>query len=99
MPVVEKYKGYLIYDTREPQYQVLEGKERFEVWEEQTGRLAFHYIAYYDPLRLLSLGDKESVVHRMLQGAREEIRRKIDNQDFSDGAGEFSLRREPWSAL
>lgn len=92
MPQVAKHKGYLIYETREPQYQVLEGKEHFEVWEEQTGRLAFRYTAYYDPLRLLSLHDKEAVVRRMVEGALEEIRRKIDDQDLSDGIGEFSLR-------
>ncbi|MSQ28835.1 MAG: hypothetical protein EXR51_11990 [Dehalococcoidia bacterium] len=78
MPLVDRYRGFLIYDTREPNYKVLEGKEAFEVFNEASGVRSFRFHAFYNPRQFLLLDDKEKAIQRIVARALPEIRAKID---------------------
>lgn len=85
MPVVDGYKGYSIYQEREPNiYRVLDGKETFVAVEDASGREVFRLTAYYNQRLLLSIDDKEAKLRQMLRPAIDEIRRKIDAGDLKD---------------
>ncbi len=86
MPVVDCYQGYSVYQTRDPNiYRVLDGKEIYMVVDDSTGKEAFRFTAYYNHRLLLVIDDKEAKLFGMLQPARDEIRRKIDARDLTDG--------------
>ncbi|MBI4498424.1 MAG: hypothetical protein HY689_11040 [Chloroflexi bacterium] len=84
MPLVDRYQGYLVYDTREANYQVLEGKETFEVFDETSGALSFRFTAYYNPRQLLTIKHKEQVIQRVVARALPLIRAKIAAGQLSD---------------
>lgn len=94
MPLVERYKGYLIYDTREGNYRVLDGKEVLEVYAEGTGALAFRYSAYYNPRQFLMLATKEKAIQRILERALPSVRTKIDAAAFEDEMHHFVFSRK-----
>ena len=84
--VVDRYKGYSVYQDREPvNYRVLDGKETFRAHNEGTGVLAFTFTAFYNPKRIVRPEDKESLIVRLVRPALEEVRRKIDAADLTDG--------------
>lgn len=86
MPVVDCYKGYSIYQERDPSiYRVLDGKETFDVVEDASGKETFRLTAYYNQRLLLPIDDKEAKLRQMLRPAIDEIRRKIDAGDLTDG--------------
>ena len=86
MPMVDRYNGYSVYQEREPNiYRVLDGKETFQVVEDASGREVFEFTAYYNHRLLLPFDEKEARLRQMLQPAIQEIRRKIDAGDFTDG--------------
>ena len=84
MPFIERYKGHLIYDTRESNYKVLEGRETFEVFHEATGALTFRFHAYYNPRQFLLLNTKEKAIQRILARILPEIRSKIATGNMRD---------------
>lgn len=94
MPLVERYKGYLIYDTRESNYRVLDGKEVLEVYSEDTGALAFRFSAYYNPRQFLTLANKEKAIQRILARALKDVRAKIDSGSMADEMEHFVFSRK-----
>ena len=84
--VVDRYKGYSVYQTRElPNYKVLDGKEAFRVHHERTGALAFTFTAFYNPKRILRPENKEAVIAALIAPALLSIRDKIDSGNLTDG--------------
>lgn len=99
MPLVDRYRGYLIYDTRESNYRVLEGRETLEVFDEATGACRFRFHAYYNPRQFLLMDDKEKSIQRILARVAPEIRAKIDANNLTDEMRHFVFtRRELVSA-
>ena len=83
---IDRYKGYSIYQLRDPHiYRVLDGKDIFSVVDDSTAQEAFTFTAYYNHRLLLTIENKEAKLYEMLRPAREEIRRKIDAGDLTDG--------------
>lgn len=83
--VVDRYRGYSVYRLRDAPYKVLDGKEVFRVFDEGTGKLAFTFLAFYNPKRILRPEDKEAVIWALMRPALEALRRKIDTGDLTDG--------------
>lgn len=94
MPLIERYKGYLIYDTRESNYRVLDGKEVLEVYSEDSGARFFRFSAYYNPRQFLTLAIKEKAIQRILARALERVRAKIDTGSLSDEMEHFVFSRK-----
>lgn len=94
MPLVDRYQGYLIYDTREPNYQVLEGRETFDVFSEASGTRSFSFLAYYNFRQFLLMSDKEKSIQRILARVLPEIRAKIDASQLSDEMRHFVFTRK-----
>ncbi len=94
MPLVDRYQGYLIYDTREPNYRVLEGKETFEVFSEAPGSRPFRFLAFYNPRQFLLMNDKEKSIQRILARILPEIRAKIDAGNLLDEMRHFVFTRK-----
>ena len=83
--VVDRYKGYSVYRLREPNYKVKEAKETFQVFDETTGKLAFTFVGFYNPKRILRPADKEAVIRRLMEPVLLAVREKIDKGDLTDG--------------
>ena len=84
--VVDRYRGYSVYQEREPvSYKVLDGKETFRVHSERTGGVAFTFTAFYNPKRIVRPENKEAVIAQLIQPAIDVIHRKIDAGDLTDG--------------
>jgi hypothetical protein len=83
--VVDRYKGYSVYRMREDNYKVQDGKERYHVYNEGTGQLAFAFIAFYNPKRILRPENKEAVIAELMKPALDAMRAKLDAGDLSDG--------------
>jgi len=84
--VLLRYKGYSAYQTREPaQYKVLDGREHLRVYDERTGELGFTFVVFYNPKRILRPEEKEEVLLFLIRPALDEVRRKIDAGDLTDG--------------
>ena len=83
--VVDRYKGYSVDRLREANYRVLDGNERFHVYDERTGALAFAFTGFYNPKRILVPEDKEAVIAGLMKPALVAIRSKIDAGDLTDG--------------
>jgi hypothetical protein len=94
MPLIDRYKGMLIYNARETNYRVLDGKEVLEVYSEATGALVFRFSAYYNPRQLLTLDSKEKAIQRILARALERVRAKIDAGSFTDEMQHFVFTRK-----
>ncbi|MSQ14388.1 MAG: hypothetical protein EXR50_00785 [Dehalococcoidia bacterium] len=83
---VDRYKGYSIFQLRDPNiYRVLDGKEIFTVVDDSTAHESFTLTAYYNQRLLLTIVNKEAKLFEMLRPAREEIKLKIDAGDLTDG--------------
>ena len=86
MLAIDSYKGHTVYQSREPNiYRVLDGKETYSIILESTGQEVFRFTAYYNQRLLLTIEDKEAKLFEILRPAREEIRRKIDAGDVTEG--------------
>ena len=86
MLAVDSYNGYTIYQLREPNiYRVLDSKEIYSIVDDSTGQEAFRFTAFYNHRLLLTIENKEAKLYEMLRPAREEIRRKVDAGDLTDG--------------
>ena len=94
MPLVDRYNGFLIYDTREPNYRVLEGRETLEVFRETSGSLSFRFLAFYNPRQFLLMNDKEKSIQRILARALPDIRAKIDAGQLLDEMRHFVFTRK-----
>lgn len=94
MPLIERYKGYLIYDTREANYRVLDGKQVLEVYAEDTGVQAFRFSAYYNPRQFLTLANKEVAIQRILAKALLQVRARIDAGIMMDAMEHFVFSRK-----
>ncbi len=82
--IVERFQGYSINRLRDGAYLVLDGKETFQVFSEQTGALAFTLTAFYNPKRILKLEDQEAVIVSLMRPAMTAIRHKIDAGNLTD---------------
>ncbi len=86
MLAVDRYNGYSVYQTRDPNiYRVLDGKEIYVIVDNFSGKEAFRFTAYYNHRLLLPIDNKEAKLVEVIQPARDEIRRKIDTGDLTDG--------------
>ena len=94
MPLIERYKGCLIYDARESNYRVLDGKEVLEVYAEDTGALSFRFSAYYNPRQFLTLANKEIAIQRIIARALVEVRSRIDTGLVADAMEHFVFSRK-----
>jgi len=94
MPLVQRYRGHVIYDARETNYRVLTGKETLEVYSEASGALEFRFSAYYNPRQFLTLASKEKAIQRILVPALEAVREKIDQNDLTDAMRHFVFSRK-----
>lgn len=83
--VVDRYRGYSVYQLRDTNYRVFDGREVFQVFDERTGSLAFTFIGFYNPKRILRPENKEAVISALMRPAFAAIRRKIDVGDLTDG--------------
>jgi len=94
MPLIDRYNGLLIYDARETNYRVLDGKEVLEVFSEATGALVFRFSAYYNPLQFLTLDSKEKAIQRILARALDYVRGKINTGALNDEMQHFVFSRK-----
>ena len=94
--VTDRYRGYSVYRLRDTNYRVLDGREVFQVFDERTGHLAFTFIAFYNPKRILRPEDKEAVISTLMRPAFAAIRQKIDDGDLT--GGQLHVESHPMSS-